>query len=493
MDSDGYADPRTGRCHFTNTNKALALGVLELVRSLGWKPSFREDDATLSGRFVSLCWEVSWTPSRDRPVFRLPRKLERQGIRSGVRKGGHASWRVIEKVEEVESVPVRCITVDSPSRLYLAGEAMVPTHNTTIALYSTAYQLYLLSALREPQKTFGLDPSSEIVFIFQSLNERLAKGVDYLRFKTMVETSHYFAENFKFDRDVESELHFDKRIIVKPVTGSAAGAIGQNVFGGVIDEINFMAIVDSSKKSSDGGTYNQAIELYNSIARRRQSRFMTMGKLPGLLCLVSSKRYPGQFTDQKTQEAQEEIERTGKTGIYIYDKRVWEVKPKGSFSEKTFAVFIGDESRKPKVIEHEQDADGIEEELLMEIPIDYKREFDKDLLNSLRDIAGVSTLATHPFITDRESVSACFRKDHLIFNMPSVDFQRTRLVIFKEKFFKPELPRFVHVDLAISQDSAGFAVGTVTGFTDIDRGQVIETLPNIYIDGLLQVSPPPNG
>lgn len=493
MDSDGHADARTGRCSFSNTNKILALGVLELVRSLGWKPSLREDDATLSGRFVSRCWEVSWAPSRERPVFRLPRKLERQGLRTGLRKGGHSKWRVIEKVEAVESVPVRCITVDSPSRLYLAGEAMVPTHNTTIALYSTAYQLYLLSALRNPQKTFGLDPSSEIVFIFQSLNERLAKGVDYLRFKTMVETSHYFAENFKFDRDVESELHFDKRIIVKPVTGSAAGAIGQNVFGGVIDEINFMAVVDSSKKASDGGTYNQAIELYNSIARRRQSRFMVQGRLPGLLCLVSSKRYPGQFTDQKTAEAQEEVARTGKTGIYIYDKRVWEIKPKGSFSEKTFTVFIGDESRKPKIIEDDHDREGVEPELLMDIPDDYRREFDKDLLNSLRDIAGVSTLATHPFITDRESISQCFRKEAFIFNRESVDFQRTKLAIFREKFYRPEIPRFVHVDLAISQDSAGFAVGTVTGFTDIDRGQVVETLPNIYIDGLLQIAPPPNG
>jgi hypothetical protein len=129
----------------------------------------------------------------------------------------------------------------------------------------------------------------------------------------------------------------------------------------------------------------------------------------------------------------------------------------------------------------------------MDIPVDYFKEFDKDLLNSLRDIAGVSTLATHPFITDRELVSQCFRRENLIFNFETVDFTRRRLTIFKEKFFKPDIPRFVHVDLAISQDSAGLAIGTVTGFSDIDRGQVTETLPNVYIDGMLQISPPPNG
>jgi replicative DNA helicase len=38
--------------------------------------------------------------------------------------------RAIVAVEEVPSVPVRCISVDSPSRLYLAGESYIPTHNT---------------------------------------------------------------------------------------------------------------------------------------------------------------------------------------------------------------------------------------------------------------------------------------------------------------------------------------------------------------------------
>lgn len=31
---------------------------------------------------------------------------------------------------EIKSVPTQCISVDSPSELYLAGSQMVPTHNT---------------------------------------------------------------------------------------------------------------------------------------------------------------------------------------------------------------------------------------------------------------------------------------------------------------------------------------------------------------------------
>ena len=74
----------------------------------------------------------------------------------------------------------------------------------------------------------------------------------------------------------------------------------------------------------DGSVYDQAAENYNSIARRRESRFMQQGMLPGLLCLVSSKNYPGGLTDRKVAEA-----RTNKT-IFVYDKRLWEIRPDAS-------------------------------------------------------------------------------------------------------------------------------------------------------------------
>jgi replicative DNA helicase len=45
----------------------------------------------------------------------------------------------IEAIRRVASVPVRCITVDSPNHLYLAGETMIPTHNTSFGLGMAAH------------------------------------------------------------------------------------------------------------------------------------------------------------------------------------------------------------------------------------------------------------------------------------------------------------------------------------------------------------------
>jgi replicative DNA helicase len=48
--------------------------------------------------------------------------------------GGSQSTWGIEAVRSVDSVPVRCVEVSAEDHLYLAGEGMVPTHNSTLGL-----------------------------------------------------------------------------------------------------------------------------------------------------------------------------------------------------------------------------------------------------------------------------------------------------------------------------------------------------------------------
>ena len=282
----------------------------------------------------------------------------------------------------------------------------------------------------------------------------------------MVEHSPYFCHTFPFQKDIETELRFPHRIFVRPVGGDIGGTIGQNVFGGLIDEVNFMEIVENSKKSVDQGTYDQASVLYDSIARRRKSRFMKQGKLPGLLCLVSSKNYPGQFTDRKMEEA-----KTDPT-IYVYDKRSWDIAPEGTFIGEWFQVFIGDETRQPFII----DADKVEavrmleKDLVMDIPVEYRVEFQNDIMGALRDIAGVSTLARYPFFHDAVAITDCMDREISIFSRDEVDFKYSQLGIFYRQFKNPDEPRWVHIDLSKTGDSTGFAVGYCSGFREMDRG-----------------------
>jgi len=364
---------------------------------------------------------------------------------------------------------------------------------TSLALYTQAFQLYLLSCLENPHSLFGLDASSEILIIFQSLNERIAMGVDYLRFKSMIDRSPYFNEYFPYDRSLKSELRFPNRIVVKAAATNVAGAIGQNLIGGILDEINFMAIVQKSAKAIEGGVYDQAKEIYDAIDRRRKSRFMFKGQLPGVLCLSSSKRYPGEFTDKKMQESYDEIKRTGKTTIYIYDKKAWDIKPEGTYSGGTFHVFVGDITRKPRILSPIEDSEKKDTHLIVEVPVEYRSTFEQDIIGAIRDVAGVSTLARYPFLIEAERVVHCFGKTKSILNLEQVDFL-TKTVSFNPETFKyPEYPRWVHIDLGLTSDAAGIACGAVTGFTKMNRSGVSETMPIITLDFILRVVPPKNG
>jgi len=356
---------------------------------------------------------------------------------------------------------------------------------TTLAIYSQAYQVYVMACLLNPHKLFDLDTSSEILIVFQSINKNLAMDVDYRRFRDMVKGSPFFNTRFPFDKGRESDMRFPRNITVKPVAGQDTAAIGQNVIGGIIDEVNFMAVVEKSKVTR-GETFDQAASNYNSIARRRESRFMQMGTLPGMLCLVSSRNYPGGLTDRKEAEA-----RTNKT-IYVYDRRIWELRP-DRFSGERFRVFVGDETRKPRILLDEDVVPAGEEALVLAIPVEYRRQFDNDLLSALRDIAGCSTMALHPFMLNTEAVVACFGKVPSIASAEWCDFKVSKIALYPKRIQNPDQPRFAHIDLAITKDSAGLCIGHVPGFMHLNRGDYIETLPIIQYDMILEIKPPRGG
>ncbi len=135
MDTDGYVD-RIGRCDITTISERLADQYYELIASLGFRPKVARKRAVLNRIDHGPCFEVQFVA--DRPVFRLLRKRARQK-----RKGIFHRFRAIVDVREVESVPVRCIEVASPSRLFLVSRSFIPTHNSSLGrlgllIHSTA-------------------------------------------------------------------------------------------------------------------------------------------------------------------------------------------------------------------------------------------------------------------------------------------------------------------------------------------------------------------
>jgi replicative DNA helicase len=120
LDVLGEVTPR-GCVRLRDLPEALAAEVAELAVGLG----FQSSSTAAPGRTtVSLC--------ADDDVFRVERKhLAHKRLRAGRADDG---FRAVVDVRAVSSVPVRCVEVDNADHLYLAGRAMVPTHNSTLGL-----------------------------------------------------------------------------------------------------------------------------------------------------------------------------------------------------------------------------------------------------------------------------------------------------------------------------------------------------------------------
>ena len=129
MDTDGSVAAANGQCEFSVTNEPLARDVLELLLGLGVKAVWGVGRARIDGRDLGARYRITFTPTF--AVFSLPRKVNKQRLD---RQHPSRRRRYIVDVKPIASVPVRCISVDSPSHLYLAGRGCIPTHNTELGL-----------------------------------------------------------------------------------------------------------------------------------------------------------------------------------------------------------------------------------------------------------------------------------------------------------------------------------------------------------------------
>ncbi len=126
MDTDGYA-LSSGQCEFYNSKFELIRSVSRLLHTLGIKHAVRTKKPP-KGTTYSESFRIKFVAPF--PVFRLSFNANRQNTDLLSTQ----KWRYIVDVREVDSEPAKCIAIDSPDHLYLAGEACIPTHNTDLLL-----------------------------------------------------------------------------------------------------------------------------------------------------------------------------------------------------------------------------------------------------------------------------------------------------------------------------------------------------------------------
>ena len=181
MDTDGTISATGSQCEFSVSCQRLAVGVFELVASLGMKPSIKESAAKLNGVEVNRRWRVTFVPTIN--PFHLQRKRDRYSDPRTAR----GQLRYITAVEPVESVPVRCIQVDNADHLYLCGKEMIPTHNTMmmrqLGICAAGGRHPLTLDAMEPRRVLYVDCENPMAIMVKTMTKMhhtlRQQGVDF--------------------------------------------------------------------------------------------------------------------------------------------------------------------------------------------------------------------------------------------------------------------------------------------------------------------------
>ena len=134
MDTDGSIDKWT--FSFTSTSKQLVYDVLEIVQSLGGTGKIAERQTYFTNYGFKKAGMKSY-----RLHFKLmnftPFTSKKHSSKFAPRTKYTKIYRNIKSIEYVGDMPIRCISVDAPDKLYVA-ENFIVTHNTETALATIA-------------------------------------------------------------------------------------------------------------------------------------------------------------------------------------------------------------------------------------------------------------------------------------------------------------------------------------------------------------------
>ena len=227
------------------------------------------------------------------------------------------------------------------------------------------------------------------------------------------------------------------------------------------------------------------MKTYNAIKLRMQSRFTKNGVLDAKLFLVSSKKSEQDFVESYIETVKDD------PSVMICDDSQWTVKPPGTFSNKRFKVAVGDKKLHSKIVQKEDSLEDLEKQgyRLIDVPLELKRYFERDIERALMDLAGISTSLTTKFIS-YDNVSKCYsklRKNPFGTNIIQIGTQDDLQI---QDFFRPDMVDesliskqiFIHLDMSLTGDRTGISAIASVGareelqYIDGDMSPVRELL-----------------
>jgi len=378
---------------------------------------------------------------------------------------------------------------------------------STFSNFCLAYKLCRVACLRNPIEFYRLMQGSSMYFGIYSISKDNVQQGCYGQFVDMMKLSPFFKEVAQVSEDKEyKNLLVDFPGNVRLRGGSTTNhAISLNLFGCILEEMNFRTEKDASQAAYD---------MLNSVERRIESRFMQKGGyIPGVVIINSSKKYQTDFLDRYITQNR------GNPKVRVYDEPIWVIKGvfpgeervsqnQIEYSGEFFKVDSGTAHRDPRIMEEgeEEPTDGAQ---VIDVPVEYQPAFNRDLDGSLRDYAGVSTgranrlfsnikILREAFVQDLPNPITSFActveqaLDHTVQDYFDYDVFFIRKSSQPQPRLNPGSGRFAHIDLSKTGDGTGICVAHVSSYSNVEviaeDGTVSRVMkPIITVDFMIRI------
>lgn len=381
----------------------------------------------------------------------------------------------------------------------------IGTGKSTCGLYILLRKLYELSCYKNIAGLFGMMSNSFTAFLYFSLTKFQAERTGYGQMRSIIDGIPYFNEHFCRNKYRNSTLDFPEN--VRMFYGSSTGdMIGMNVISSILDEANFFG--DSSGSDVN---YGDVAKLHDSIMSRQSSRYTKNGVNHSLSVVISSSTFQSSYTQQLYEKSLTD------PSIKYARARLWDIKPKGTYSDETFFVFAGNDKFDPFIIDStstlcvklgisldpslsvKEAVARLSQEyrlLIDEVPIDFFNIYNSNIIQGLQDFSGLSVASTGKLFSSRSTFESCIdetiqplfsKHEFTVETMNDDPSNCIQYYLNGIEFPHKECPRYLHIDIGVSTDAYGLACCYKNGSKIVDG---VET-PEFYYDFALRIVPPP--
>ena len=348
---------------------------------------------------------------------------------------------------------------------------------STIAVVMAGYMLYNLMCLKDPHNFFGISATQgNIVFLFFNTTMTKANKTSLgnlyghlLKSPWFMKRGHEAGDRYK--------TYIPNKNISFEIGSEEQHATSLDIFFFMFDEANDFLHQNADINQTD------AMKILNAANQRIRSRFKSTDRklFFGKSIILSSKQSELAFLEQYVKDRLTK----NPDGIYIVDEPQWEILPL-ELSGKRFNVAYGNKNARSRILSDSENIEEVKKQgyKILNVPIEYKKDFDDNLNRALTEMGGVSVSYIDKFFS-REYIANSIDRNRI--NPFSMDI----LIIglkdnnqYKDYFNPDIIPIeyrqeniFMHIDTSKTGDRTGISAVS----QDTDNPEIVHHLFTVYI------------